>query len=138
MDDRRPAHPGAYTLTFSRSDLQSQTLAVNLDATGTPSSGAGPITVAMTSAFAQISGVVSQRSSDGSTAPAGEATVTLTSGSDTYTVTSASEPDSALGSYRVGGVVPGTYTLSVSRRGTARPASSSPWPRVRRSCRTRC
>ena len=111
--------PGAYTLTFSRSDLQSQTLAVNLDATGTPSSGAGPITVAMTSAFAQISGVVSQRSSDGSTAPAGEATVTLTSGSDTYTVTSASEPDSALGSYRVGGVVPGTYTLSVSRRGTS-------------------
>jgi 5-hydroxyisourate hydrolase-like protein (transthyretin family) len=111
--------PGAYTVTFSRADLQSQTVAVNLDATGTPTSGAGPITVAMTSAFAQISGVVSQRSSDGSTAPAGEATVTLTSGADTYTVTSASEPDSAVGSYRVGGVVPGTYTLSVSRRGTS-------------------
>ena len=111
--------PGAYTVTFSREDLQSQTVAVNLDATGTPTSGSSTIDVAMTSAFAQISGVVSQRSADGSTAPAGEATVTLTSGADTYTVTSASEPPSAVGSYRVGGVVPGTYTLSVSRRGTS-------------------
>lgn len=111
--------PGAYTVTFSRTDLQSQTVAVNLDATGTPTSGSSGIDVAMTSAFAQISGVVSQRSANGATAPAGEATVTLTSGADTYTVTSASEPDSALGSYQVGGVVPGTYTLSVSRRGTS-------------------
>src|SRR6478752_2456416 len=111
--------PGAYTVTFSRDDLQSQAVAVNLDATGTPTSGPSSIDVAMTSAFAQISGVVSQRSADGSTAPAGEATVTLTSGADTYTVTSASEPASVVGSYRVGGVVPGTYTLSVSRRGTS-------------------
>jgi len=111
--------PGAYTVTFSRDDLQSQTVAVNLDATGTPTSGSGGITIAMTSAFAQISGVVSQRSSDGSTSPAGEASVTLTSGADTYAVTSASEPGSAVGSYQVGGVVPGTYTLSVSRRGTS-------------------
>ena len=111
--------PGAYTVTLSREDLQSQTVAVNLDATGTPTSGSSTIDVAMTSAFAQISGVVSQRSADGSTAPAGEATVTLTSGADTYAVTSASEPPSAVGAYKVGGVVPGTYTLSVSRRGTS-------------------
>ena len=116
--------PGAYTVTFSRDDLQPQTVAVNLDAAGNPTTGstgsaAGGIDVAMTSAFAEISGVVSQRSADGTTAPAGEATVTLSSGSDTYTVTSASEPESATGSYRVGGVVPGTYTLSVSRRGTS-------------------
>jgi 5-hydroxyisourate hydrolase-like protein (transthyretin family) len=116
--------PGAYTVTFSRDDLQPQTVAVNLDAAGNPTTGstgsaAGGIDVAMTSAFAEISGVVSQRSADGTTAPAGEATVTLSSGSDTYTVTSASQPESATGSYRVGGVVPGTYTLSVSRRGTS-------------------
>src|SRR6478752_4014703 len=116
--------PGAYTVTFSRDDLQPQTVAVNLDAAGNPTTGstgsaAGGIDVAMTSAFAEISGVVSQRSADGTTAPAGEATVTLSSGSDTYTVTSASEPESATGSYRVGGVVPGTYTLSVSSRGTS-------------------
>ncbi len=118
--------PGAYTITFSRDDLQPQTVAVNLDAAGNPTSGSAGgsvgstgINVAMTSAFAEITGVVSQRSADGSTAAAGEATVTLSSGSDTYTVTSASEPASATGSYRVGGVVPGTYTLSVSRRGTS-------------------
>ena len=116
------AIPGPYTVTFSRADLQSQTVAVTLDAAGNLTAGVRGrrqrITVAMTSAFAEISGVVSQRSPDGSTQPVGEAAVTLTSGADTYTVTSASEPAVAVGSYQVGGVVPGTYTLSVSRRGT--------------------
>jgi 5-hydroxyisourate hydrolase-like protein (transthyretin family) len=119
------AIPSPYTVTFSRPDLQSQTVAVTLDAAGNLSSGsagsgvgADGITVAMTSAFAEVSGVVSQRAPDGSTDPVGEAQVTLTSGSDTYSVTSASEPASAVGTYRVGGVEPGTYTLSVSRRGT--------------------
>ena len=45
--------------------------------------------------------------------------MTLSSGSDTYTVTSASEPSSAVGAYRVGRCLPGTYTLSVSRPGTS-------------------
>ncbi|ACV77432.1 carboxypeptidase-like regulatory domain-containing protein [Nakamurella multipartita] len=111
--------PGSYTITLSRDDLQKQTLAVNLDASGTPSSGSGPLSVAMTSAVAEISGVVSQRATDGTITAAGEAVVTLTSGAETYTVTSASEPSSATGAYRVGGVVPGTYTLSVSRPGTS-------------------
>ncbi|MET0866369.1 MAG: carboxypeptidase-like regulatory domain-containing protein, partial [Nakamurella sp.] len=117
--------PSPDTITFSRPDLESQTVAVALDAAGNLSSGSagagvgpGGITVAMTSAFAQISGVVSQRDPSGSTQPVGEAAVTLSSGADTYTVTSASEPASAIGSYQVGGVVPGTYTLSVNRRGT--------------------
>ena len=116
------AIPSPYTVTFSRADLQSQTVAVTLDAAGNLSagSGVGPsgISVAMTSAFAAVSGVVSQRSPDGSTQPVGEAVVTLTSGADTYTVTSASEPAGSVGSYQVGGIVPGTYTLSASRRGT--------------------
>lgn len=121
------AIPSSYTVTFSRPDLQSQTVAVTLGAAGNLSngssgSGVGPtgISVAMTSAFAAISGVVSQRNpTDGSTAPVGEATVTLTSGADTYTVSSASDPAGSVGAYQVGGVVPGTYTLSASRRGTS-------------------
>ena len=120
------AIPSSYTVTFSRPDLQSQTVAVTLDAAGNLSngssgSGVGPggISVAMTSAFASISGVVSQRNpNDGSTVPVGEAAVTLTSGADTYSVVSASEPAGQVGAYQVGGVVPGTYTLSASRRGT--------------------
>ena len=119
------AIPSPYTVTFSRADLQSQTVAVTLDAAGNLSSGstgagvgANGISVAMTSAFAQVSGVVSQRSPDGQTQPVGEAVVTLSSGADSYTVTSASEPASAVGSYQIGGVVPGTYTLSANRRGT--------------------
>ena len=115
--------PGTYTVTFSRADLQPQTIAVTLDAAGNLGSGSGvsgnSITIAMTSAFAEISGVVSQRNADGSTRPVGEAVVALTSGTDTYTVTSASQPADAVGSYQVAGVKPGTYTLSASLRGTA-------------------
>jgi hypothetical protein len=118
--------PSTYTVTFSRADLQSETVAVTLDAAGNLGSGVGgnssagnSISVAMTSAFAQISGVVSQLESDASTQPVGEALVSLSSGTDTYTVTSASQPADAVGSYLVGGVKPGTYTLAVSRRGTS-------------------
>ena len=118
--------PSTYTVTFSRADLQSETVAVTLDAAGNlgsevggNSSAGNSISVAMSSAFAQISGVVSQLESDASTQPVGEALVSLSSGTDTYTVTSASQPADAVGSYLVGGVKPGTYTLAVSRRGTS-------------------
>jgi hypothetical protein len=115
--------PGTYTVTFSRADLQSQTIAVTLDQAGNLGSGSGvsgnTIAIAMTSAFAQISGVVSQRDADGSTHPVGEAVVGLTSGVDSYTVTSASQPADAVGSYQVAGVKPGTYTLSASLPGTS-------------------
>ena len=123
--------PSTYTVTFSRADLQSQTVAVTLDAAGSLSSGsaasgvggnssaANSISVAMTSAFAVISGVVSQLESDSSTQPVGEALVSLSSGTDAYAVTSASQPADAVGQYLVGGVKPGSYTLAVSRRGTS-------------------
>ncbi|WP_447155949.1 carboxypeptidase-like regulatory domain-containing protein, partial [Nakamurella sp. GG22] len=117
------AIPSRYTVTFSRADLESQTVAVTLDAAGQLSSGSGVgpdgITVAMTSAFAEVSGVVSQRSPDGRTQPVGEAVITLSSGTDEYSVISASEPASQVGAFQVGGVAPGTYTLSASRRGTS-------------------
>ncbi len=105
--------PGTYTVTFARADLQSQTLIVSLDAAGQPSTGTSGLAVAMKSAFAAIHGRVTQG------APAGEATVTLSSGTDTYAVISASVPQSAKGNYRIDNIKPGTYTLSVSRTGTS-------------------
>ncbi|WP_029135755.1 carboxypeptidase-like regulatory domain-containing protein [Nakamurella lactea] len=111
--------PGTYTVTFSRDDLQSQTVSVALDRNGNPSTGAGGITVGMTSAFAVVSGTVSQRNAAGGSSPGGEAVITLSSGTDTYTVSSASVPAAGAGKYLIAGVKPGTYTLSASRRGTS-------------------
>jgi hypothetical protein len=125
------AVPGTYTVTFARSDLASQTLSVSLDADGsiTPASIGGGVTasgleVALHSATAQVYGTVRQLSSASETAqPVGEATVTLSSGVDTYTVTTATLPSSAVGKYRLQGIPPGTYTASVSIGGT-RPTST--------------
>lgn len=108
--------PGTVTITFSRADLQSQTVSVALNAAGEVATG--DVDVAMRSAFATISGVVSQRGPGGEVA-VGEAVITLASGDQTYTVTSASVPSGQLGHYRVGHVVPGTYTMSVVRKGTS-------------------
>ncbi|SDO43243.1 Carboxypeptidase regulatory-like domain-containing protein [Nakamurella panacisegetis] len=115
--------PGAYTVTFSRADLQSQTVAVSLDATGKLTSGsgstAGGIAVGMKSASAVISGTVTQRSANGTVQKVGQAVITLSSGTDTYTVNSASLPSSSLGRYEITGITPGTYTLSANRPGTS-------------------
>lgn len=113
--------PGAYTVTFSRNDLQSQTVAVSIDAAGNVSGGSatGGIAVGMTRATATVSGTVTQRSNSGTVSPVGEATITLASGTQSYSVTSASIPTDQLGHYEIAGVAPGTYTMSVSRRGTA-------------------
>jgi hypothetical protein len=113
--------PGTYTVTFSRSDLQSQTVAVALNSAGKLTSGAGAsggIDVAMRSAFAVVRGTVTQQTGNGTVA-VGEATISLASGTQTYVVTSASTPAGALGHYEVGHVEPGTYTLSASRKGTS-------------------
>ena len=116
------ALPGVYTVTFSRSDLLSQTVAVSLDSTGQVVGGAAAgsgVDVAMASATAVVAGVVSQRSSTGAVSAVGEADITLSSGTQTYTVTSASLPSNQLGRYQISGVAPGTYTLSASRKGTS-------------------
>ena len=115
--------PGAYTVTFSRADLQSQTVAVSLDANGKLTGGTGTanggISVGMRSASAIITGTVTQRSSNGSVQKVGQAVITLSSGTDTYTVSSASLPSSSLGRYEITGITPGTYTLSANRPGTS-------------------
>ena len=116
------ALPGVYTVTFSRSDLLSQTVAVSLDATGQVVggvAGGGGVDVAMASATAVVTGVVSQRNATGAVAAVGEAEITLSSGTQTYSVTSASLPGNQVGRYEITGVVPGTYTLSASRKGTS-------------------
>jgi 5-hydroxyisourate hydrolase-like protein (transthyretin family) len=115
--------PGAYTVTFSRPDLQSQTVAVSLDASGRLTGGSGTTTggiaVGMRSASAVINGTVTQRAANGTTQLVGEAVITLSSGTNTYTVTSASLPSASLGRYEITGITPGTYTLSANRPGTS-------------------
>lgn len=113
--------PGTYTVTFSRSDLAAQTVSVSLDPSGriTPGSVGTQVTnsgiaVSMKSATATVYGTVTQRG--GATVcdaqnHLAEATVTLSAGTTSYTVTSARNK---CGQYRIEHVPPGTYTLTVS------------------------
>ncbi len=115
------AIPGTFTVTFSRPDLQSQTVAVSLNSAGKLTSGLGPsggIDVAMRSAFGIVTGTVTQQTGRGGELVGG-ATITLASGEQTYTVTSSSAPAQDRGRYEIAHVQPGTYTLSASRKGTS-------------------
>ncbi|HEU5268930.1 MAG TPA: carboxypeptidase regulatory-like domain-containing protein [Jatrophihabitans sp.] len=126
------ALPSTYTVTFTRPDLAAQTVSVSLDQFGaiTPGSQGALITsdgigISMSSATAVVRGTVSQRVSATGTAvvKAGEVQISLVSGTSSFAVTSASKPDGRLGQFEIDGVPPGTYTLSVNRRGT-RPTST--------------
>lgn len=117
------AVPGTYTLTFSRSNLASQTVSVVLDGRGNTSSQSqtaavadGRLEVTMQPSSATVEGTVRQRAGTARN-PMGEVTVQLTSTQSTYTVITASVPAGNLGEYRIEGVAPGTYTVSVSREG---------------------
>jgi len=131
--DGLPA-PGTYTVTFTRRDVASQTVSVSLDASGTITPGpqgaritAAGIAVTVRSSTAVVWGTVSQPGGDtvcpGSSA-LGEAQVNLSSGSSSYTVTSASVPAGQCGQYRIEQVPPGTYTLTVSAGAGTSPASA--------------
>lgn len=123
------ALPGTYTVTFSRSDLASQTVSVSLDASGdiTPASYDGTtvtakgIDITLGSSTAIMAGTVQQLANAGSSTshPLGEATVTLANGTSSYAVTTASLPSTSIGAYQLEGVPPGTYTASVSYGGVS-------------------
>jgi hypothetical protein len=121
--------PGTYTVTFSRPDLATQIVSVSLDNTGriTPGSqGAtvtpnGTVAVVMKSSTAVVAGTVVQPGGAtvcGSNNELGEASITLASGTSTYSVTTASLPASLCGQYRIENVPPGTYTLTATASGT--------------------
>ncbi|WP_370250080.1 carboxypeptidase regulatory-like domain-containing protein [Nocardioides sp.] len=122
--------PGSYTVTLARSDLSSQTISVSLDASGLISgdvTGTGRLSTVLSSSTAVVQGTISQRIAASTSTPgapetveeAGEVTVTLTSGSRTYSVTTATRPDDRRGEYVIEGIVPGTYTISVGRSGVS-------------------
>ncbi|MGC9156111.1 MAG: carboxypeptidase regulatory-like domain-containing protein [Ferrimicrobium sp.] len=100
--------PGTYTVTFSRSDLLSQTVVVQLNATTPNAINTDATMVANT---ATLSGVVSESNGSG----IGNATVELVSGSATYSVQTATSPTA--GAYSIVGIQPGTYTLNFTRVG---------------------
>lgn len=111
--------PGTYTLTFSGAGYASQTIGVSLDATGavTGSDVVGKrVEVYVTSSTATLYGQITQANR-----PLGEATITLASGTSTYIVSSASVPNSSLGTkpgaYVMQQIPPGVYTLTVSGSG---------------------
>lgn len=124
------ALPGTYTVTFSRKDLESLTISAVLDASGgIVSQDAGVavdkqgLRVTMQPSTAILEGTIKQRGGSGGSAstasPSGEVTVELSTGTSTYTVTTASVPADLVGQYRIQGLPPGTYTVSVSRNGVS-------------------
>ena len=124
--------PGTYTITFSRSDLSSQTISIGLDSSGSITSGSqiaqvgsnGAINTTMHSATEDVFGTVTQAGATGcSGGRLGEASVTLTSGTSSYTTTTASTPDAQCGAYYFDRIPPGTYTLTVSAGTGTSPSS---------------
>ena len=118
--------PGTYTVTLTRPDLETQTVSVSLGSSGqvTPDSRSASVTgdgllVAMRSSTTSIAGVVTQPDEKGVVRKVGEVTVELTSGTSTYTVTTASVPSDKAGEYQIDQVPPGTYTISFSRPGVS-------------------
>lgn len=129
------AVPGTYTATFSRADLQSQTISVSLDAAGRVTQGSvgsrvasdNTLQVDMQSATAIVTGSVRQPEGSKSVlCPGsdnlGEATVSLSTGASTYTVTSASVAPNC-GDFRFENIPPGTYTLTGSTSSGTTPKS---------------
>lgn len=114
--------PSTYTVTFARSDLESQVLSVSVDAFGNVTAGAASATsvdATMRAATGTISGTVKQPPTKGAAAePIGNVKVTVSSGGDQRVVYTASTPASKIGTYVVDGLDPGTYTVTFSRTGT--------------------
>ncbi|NED93733.1 carboxypeptidase regulatory-like domain-containing protein [Phytoactinopolyspora alkaliphila] len=122
------AVPSTYTVTFSRSDLEDQTIQVGLDQYGRITSGGdreSGVRVVMRAAGSNLTGRISLRDAvDGSVEPAGNVVVTAVSGPDEYVVTTASQPADDVGRFSIDQLPPGTYTVTAARTGST-PASST-------------
>ncbi|WP_309133539.1 carboxypeptidase regulatory-like domain-containing protein [Cellulomonas sp.] len=113
--------PGTYTVTFARADLESQVLSVSLDGFGRVTTGAASasaLDVTLRPATGTLTGVVQQRDAAGTPQPAGNVTVTVSSGTVTRTVSTASTPAADVGRYALASLPPGTYTVTFARPGT--------------------
>jgi hypothetical protein len=122
--------PGDYTATFSRADLEAQTVAVSLDSFGNVTTGTGTtsggLPVRLKVATGTVAGYVDQPGAGThckGSARIGEAVVTLNSGSTSYRVTTGSVPAKQCGHYVIPNVLPGTYTLTVEAGSGTLPSS---------------
>ncbi len=113
--------PSTYTVTFSGSGLASQVLSVKIDGFGTATQGAASasaVNATLQPAKASLSGIVRQTGTSGTVSPAGNVTLTLSSGTIQRVVTSASTPASKRGRYAIDNLPPGTYTATFTQAGT--------------------
>jgi hypothetical protein len=117
--------PDTYTLTFSRSDLSSQTRAVDIPSASAPNAS---VNATLVPSNAAIYGTVSQQPPAANppsgnpplAALVGGISILLTSGTTSYQTTSASVATpggGAVGAYEIDGITPGTYTISFSQPG---------------------
>lgn len=118
--------PDTYTVTFSRPDLQPQTVSLSLDAYGNATtvgsaatSSPTAVDATLNSATAVLEGTASQAGTSGPATPVGEVSITVSSGTASYQVYTASVPSSAIGDYEIDGLLPGTYTVSAAGVGSA-------------------
>ena len=102
------AVPGTYTVTFSRSDLESQTVDLVLNAA---TSNLKTVDQSLVADTATLVGVVTSTTGGG----IAEVAVSLVSGTTSYQVTTAAQPTA--GAYAIQGITPGTYTLNFSQQG---------------------
>lgn len=118
--------PSTYTVTFTRADLESQVLSVSIDGFGRVTAGASSATTVdatMRTATARLTGLVRQSDAQGAVVgPARNVLVTASSGPAQLSVTTASTPAAAAGTFVLEGLAPGTWTVTFSRPGT-RPTS---------------
>lgn len=103
--------PGEYTLTFTLDGYSPQSIPVQLRKSG-PSQG---LEVTLTTRLGQLSGVVKQ-----SSGPAIGAVITASNGLETWTTTTGSAAEGtglADGGYRIDGLPPGSYHVTVTSPG---------------------
>lgn len=102
--------PGVYTLTFDAEGYGRESVRVEL----TGDSPEGSASVVMTATSARITGVVVD---EGSGDPIAGAEVEISDGATVRETTTASSPAQQQGRFNVGGLVPGSYTITARSPG---------------------